>query len=548
MTGKIKNPKTASIFTFIAVLIFFAAINPVTSGDSAVAEESPGEVAELYRIFDVGEVSSHFIIAVDTSLSMKDSYQQVRDALQALASSIKKGDRVTIISFNNEPKTVFEGKMTADGENVLERLPKAPDKDGKRTDIGKALESVITTTGKSDNGLELVFFLTDGRDDPPESSEYRSDAAANWEKLKKRAAQLRSKNIIVHGIGLNANTDIDLLKKVFPKSTPITLSPGELKNYFVTLEEEIRSEKLLVKLDKELSAGKLIVKPVKKGSAWGAVESGGDLEREYEVVSRYRHLSAAVSINGAKIRVLKTEGESENTGDRFKLTVIGGGTFDLAPGASRKIKIKIKAPKMSRSYRLGSGKEKYAGAADLGLTATLLPRKGLEALERESEASKQGGNIKISFYRPVGIPYATAAAALLAAVVFAGLIVRTVFIPAGRKVRRYVAAPPLSGRLAFSGAPGGKPLPGPVSLSSFGKKAVIGSSGEILLPDEGVSGRHAELFSGWVAGRPAVFIRRLDGDVTVSTSALEPKRTVIDGIELKPGSVIEIGGYRIQWL
>jgi len=136
----------------------------------------------------------------------------------------------------------------------------------------------------------------------------------------------------------------------------------------------------------------------------------------------------------------------------------------------------------------------------------------------------------------------------LAAAIFSGVVVRTFFYPAGKRIKKSLMLPPLSGRLAFSNAPENESLPGPITLSSLGKRAVIGKVGDITLKGEGVENHHAELFSRWEDGRPGVSIRRIDGEVRVSKNPMDMGKMVIEETELRQGDIIDIAGYKIQWL
>jgi len=532
----------------IGFLIFcMICLFSISLSNNVIANEqaSKDEVDELYRLFDVGNVSTHYVVAIDTSLSMKDSFSSVRDGLSALTDSFKKGDKISIITFDKDPKVIYQGAIEGSKNDFIKELPKSPNKEGRSTDIGKALESVTRQIEKSDEELQLVFFLTDGLDEPPDSSPFKKNSDSSWEGLRNKAKEIEGNDIKVHGIGLNSNTDIDLIKKIFPGTTQITLSPNELKNYFSSLKGEIREAKLMSELDKELRGGKIKITPEKDGG-WGEIESEGRLEREYKIKSDYEHLSSLINLKAPRLMSLSSNRKKDV--EDFRVRLVDDNEVILSPGESKIVTISVTAPEFTKSRKVGSVKETFDGELVLDIEATLLPESGLKSLETDPKVGVTGRRREISFYRMDGFPFTMAAIYVLAAVIFSGVIVRTVIYPVGKRIKKSVTLPPLTGRLAFSNAPENKNLPGPISLSSFGKSAVIGKTGDINIKGEGIENRHAEFFSKWVDGKPVVAIRRIDGSVRVSKNTIDVGKAVIDEIELQQGDIVDIAGYKIQWL
>ncbi|HEX21638.1 MAG TPA: hypothetical protein ENH19_03175 [Actinobacteria bacterium] len=91
-------------------------------------------------------------------------------------------------------------------------------------------------------------------------------------------------------------------------------------------------------------------------------------------------------------------------------------------------------------------------------------------------------------------------------------------------------------------------MPLPVNLSACGRRATIGSAGVINLPGSAVAANHAEFFSSWKNGQPSLHLRKLEGEISVSGTSLGAGHKILDEIELKRGNIIEIGGYKIQWV
>ena len=121
-------------------------------------------------------------------------------------------------------------------------------------------------------------------------------------------------------------------------------------------------------------------------------------------------------------------------------------------------------------------------------------------------------------------------------------------MPLGRAVSHSLLSPRLPGRLTFSAAPAGRDLPMPVDLSTFGRRAIIGSVGAINLTGSEVASEHAELFARWKGGQPTLYLRKLEGEISVASTSLRGGHKILDEIELKRGNIIEIGGYKMQWV
>lgn len=509
--------------------------------------KTESEISKLYRIFKIKNVSANYIIVIDTSLSMAPVFDEVKDALGGLTQSLKAGDTISIISFDNRPKLIYQGRIGRSKWAVFSKLPDSPNPDGQRTDIGAAIEAVLRQTERSKSDLQFVFFLTDGRDEPPDASKFEREAEASWVKLKEQAAASKKKVLRVHGIGLNANTDINLLRQVFPDSDQITISPPELKSYFIELKDRIREERLKVQLNRELRSGRVTIEPV-GGEEWGEIRSKGEIIRRYRVTSTYRHLPVIVDLKPPRLKSVIDKETGGSRRDDFKVELVGPSRFELKPRTSRLMKVRLKAPELPRVLKIGRSPIYYDGEIQLNLSANLRPSAGLTALGFNSEASLANGRQRFTFYHLVGQAFSTIAVLGLAALLIAAVLTRIVFMPAGRLISRLISPPPLTGRLAFSQAPMGHNLPPPVSLSQYGKRAVIGSSGNIGLSGGSVVDRHAEIFTRWEKSKPAVFIRKLDGEVRIAASSRGAGHLIFDEAELKRGNIIELGGYKIQWI
>ena len=164
-------------------------------GNPNITDNAKKEVEPLYRLFKVKNASVHYLLVIDTSLSMAPSFNQVKDALASLTESLEVGDSVSIIGFDNRPKLIYQGKVKEPIKEFSDKLPSGPNPKGRKTDIGAAVNLAVKQIEANPADLQLMFFLTDGRNEPPESSPYKQDAGAGWRQLKKRAAKLKNKMV-----------------------------------------------------------------------------------------------------------------------------------------------------------------------------------------------------------------------------------------------------------------------------------------------------------------------------------------------------------------
>jgi len=501
------------------------------------------EIMPLYRLFKVKNASVHYLLVIDTSLSMAPSFEQVKDALASLTESLEVGDSVSIIGFDNRPKLIYQGRVRQPIKKLSAKLPSGPSSNGKKTDIGAAVDLAVKQIAANPADLQLMFFLTDGKNEPPESSAYKQGSSAGWERLKKRVAKLKDKTVKVHGIGLNSNTDIDLLRQVFPDSSEITLAPAELKKYFIGLKENIKEERLKAKLKRELKEGNIIITSV-KGKDWGNIESNGRLIKRYRLVSNYKHLPVIITLGRPRLASLT----GKQSSDGFKMKIKGARSFELKPGEKRIVSVELSAPKLLTDYHPGRRKDIYRGRLDLGLKGKLKYGNALTELGMGKTAASLGGTREFNFTHQRGLAFSTVAALAAALLLFLGVITKVAIMPLGRAVAHSFLSPRLPGRLTFSAAPAGSELPLPVDLAALGRRAVIGSAGAIKLTGDEIAAEHAELFARWKGGQPTLYLRKLEGEVSVGSTTLGGGHKILDEIELKRGNIIEIGDYKMEWV
>jgi len=235
-----------TIFSLYPLIFAFAAVN--------------SNFTPLYKLYNIKEVKTHYVIVVDTSLSMKPIFSTVRESLLKFSSFLSPQDSLTFITFANQPHKIYARQFNKKALNKV--LPPGPDPKGTHTDIGAAFKEAIASF-KPKQEINVLIFITDGLNDPPPQSHFQQPEV--WQKLKEEVQKLNLKHLSVFGLGLNQQTDVAQLQKVFPQPQLMTSSPKQLNQYFQRLKTAIKQEKLKAKVEKELKTGqvKFKVKQVK---------------------------------------------------------------------------------------------------------------------------------------------------------------------------------------------------------------------------------------------------------------------------------------------
>jgi hypothetical protein len=529
--------RPAALIAIAALGLSLALAGPPGQAQQATAATTADE-AYLYDLFDVGEVGAEVVVAIDTSLSMREMFPEVRSAVGNFIDILEPGDRLTIITFDRRAKVVWRGRVD-DKAKIKAALPRNPSLKGDRTDIGRAVGLVLTELKRGDGGLPVVVFLTDGKENPPSNSPFATDNEAAWAKLKERAGDRSARKAHVHGVGLEEATDIGLLSRIWPRAAPLTLDSSELSAYFTGLKDKIRRERLKHEVEKELEGGRIEARFEER--EWGTVKAG-DFEAAVTLKSHYRKLPVTITLGGASWERLEPVGKAglsaprpKFAGERRRVT--------LAPGETGRFNLKMRVPPVEGKIGPKSATN-YRGRLRLDIGGTTRAAPAIADLGVEPKVRIAGRLQEIDFTRSIGQSlYLLAALAL--AVLVGGVVVGR--YAAGGLYRR-LAPPPLYGRLTFSAAPPGEPLPRPLSLENAGRRLTLGSEGKVILHGEDIKAVEAELFTRWHEGEPQVLIRPGEGKVRVSAKAHSAPTLITEPAPLKAGSVIQIGQYRIQWI
>ncbi|HXE71475.1 MAG TPA: hypothetical protein VNO81_02350, partial [Candidatus Nitrosotenuis sp.] len=114
---------------------------------------------------------------------------------------------------------------------------------------------------------------------------------AAWTRLADKARRTRGdrlQRIIGLGVTTRAgqDTDIELIRRVFPQAHPMTIGARELSAYVQRLRQELRREKLKLQVEAEIQQAGLILVPPQPALLY----PGQGTEMELQVKSGYAHL------------------------------------------------------------------------------------------------------------------------------------------------------------------------------------------------------------------------------------------------------------------
>ncbi len=247
----------------------------------------------LESLFGIERPKTKNFIIVDVSGSMRPYFHRVIQGLNVIPRALCAEDSVAIYKFATYPGRIC-GKRA--NEISIGDFPETYAKgyDGQYTDIWAILEILISEMESSHQEVFTIFFLTDGRDEPPPNSDRSGE---RWQQIRNSAYSILSqKAVIAYGIGLGAHTDVNLLRSIFGNQNVEILiqSPYALHQTIQRVINDVRRRWLREVVRKEINSGKVEV--IQKGFK----EKRDKVLLNYEVRSHYPHLP---------IEVPKEEGE-----------------------------------------------------------------------------------------------------------------------------------------------------------------------------------------------------------------------------------------------
>jgi von Willebrand factor type A domain len=237
--------------------MILALVPNLSSGTSATND--------LYQLFQVDLHAADIVILFDASLSMKNhQYGKVRQAVIDFVPALTDKENLHLRVFGDVVSNPLEGKGSEVAGSIGSHLPEEPS--FKHTDLGLAIfKGLDFLEREGASKVQALFLLTDGLHQPPADSPYSRDFAAdpNWQDLQRRAQALcRQRHVFVYGFGLAEQTDIAMLRQVFPAQNVemIVGNASQVARALEQVRERLRQTQLRQAVEQECAEGKLEVR------------------------------------------------------------------------------------------------------------------------------------------------------------------------------------------------------------------------------------------------------------------------------------------------
>ncbi|SDL40983.1 vWA domain-containing protein [Tessaracoccus oleiagri] len=232
--------------TMLALVLAMLALPVRAGGDESVDA--------LATSIGITEEPEDYIVVVDTSESMRfeGRWERAREALVGLLTNLAPDDYLTLITFDDGARTVWQGARPEDPTVLLDELPATPA--GDQTDIGAAIDEAVKALQRDGaRPVTALALLTDGSLDAAEDSPYATADTAAWEDLRTRAQQAANgRHVGAFALSLGNDTDAGLLTSVFPEAAVAT--PGDIVGYLSGLDEELKRSRVVEEVSTDLQA------------------------------------------------------------------------------------------------------------------------------------------------------------------------------------------------------------------------------------------------------------------------------------------------------
>ncbi|BBH69917.1 hypothetical protein ACTI_66020 [Actinoplanes sp. OR16] len=412
----------------------------------APAAADPATLDQIEKAAGVDEIPADYVIMADTSSSMRsgDRYNGLRTSLRAFFAALSPADQVTLITFDDGARVVYQGQVGRAPDTLVGKLPASAN--GKATDIGAALEKATEALARPGApALASVVLVTDGRHEPPSGSPYPLTEGYGWQQLRKQVERMDKQSLRAYALPLSGATGASLLGSVFDRPTRLNASSiGEVTRLLQTPKDESRKAKVRSALAGEQGKGIAVTWPAEVTRL-----SPGD----NEVTLTVRSTTSVIPQD-----LVDMEVASENPAIRVRL---GSTAISVPPGGTATVPAVITWDAGPHSLGYSDTVDvdaplRLSGTASSPWTATLADELGI-GFQPGLGGVDVTGHGSANLGRPWLYYLTLALAALLLALVLRGLYLR----------------PSLYGVLAVT-APGG--ARSRISLSGRGRRATLSRS------------------------------------------------------------------------
>lgn len=389
----------------------------------------PGDTQKLLELFAAPSIPANYTLVVDTSSSMKDgkppASQAAKRGIATFAKAVPEGDRVTLVFFDESPRTVYSARVSGQADRRELAAKGAAEKfDGQATDIGAALADAqrrMTTPTASAIEVQTLLFISDGANQPPPGSPYSTlPTNAAWAKLGETGDDIAQSHVLnVTGVGVGTKSGVRLLRAAFPSDsvTVVDLPADQLAGVFADVIAQTQLTKIRSSVSGDLQSGvtaDLEVGRIKEGSSGTVTLTNGRTK-----------LDTTIALEGVELKL------PDGTSIPAELESAAANPTTLAPGESAEYSfVMYPGEAVETGIAVGDSTSKTDVSADVSLAlstpaAPLLERLyvgnplAAEDLQRSTTVSTGGVEAVVR----LGIPLWLIALALLIVALFAAFCV-----------------------------------------------------------------------------------------------------------------------------
>ncbi len=459
---------------------------------------------ELLRLFQVDLPSADVLVLLDASGSMRShGYGDVRQAVVDFAPTLTDKETLHLRVFGDAVSAPLEGAGNEVAGGVNDYLPQEPR--FQHTDLGLAISKGLEFLERERSSrVQAFFLLTDGLHEPPADSPYSRDfnGDPNWQALRRRAQALCQRHtVFVYGFGLGQQTDINVLRRVFPAQNVevVVGGPAQVAYALRRVREGLRWAQLRQAVEQELSDGSLDVR-LAKASVEGDVT---EFEVPLTIRNDYRHLP--VSIEQINVQRGRAEGQEISC-------MLEGSPSNVVLEAGQQWQGKVKGTLNAESpgWRLGKSERPYSATFRFVPVVHFRDEAALGDLGADTSPPKaDAAALAVSLRVSYGIPFWPFVVAFLLAAAVAGFAVvsrKQVEKLRAAAAERQAERRRLAGRLIIWRASTDEPDDG-VDMDSYGEESLtlaVSETGDLEISDPGqaVGERVARLSAHLVGSTP----------------------------------------------
>jgi hypothetical protein len=327
----------------------------------------------LYSLFQTDLPAADIVVLSDASRSMlANHYSEVRQSIIDFAATLTENENLHVRVFGDAVSNPLE---SAGGEVVsrLEQyLPKEPL--FSRTDIGLAISKGLEFLERDGAGeIQAFFLITDGLHQPASGSSYSRDFSSDpdWQALRRRAlAACSRRHILVYGFGLGRQTDIAVLRRVFPSENVemIVGNPSQIVQTLRGARDRLSRTQVRNALEQELSAGTV--------EAW--------LEKDNIEIEGASFDATLVIRNGyARLPITLERVEVKRDGDAEKIACVFedvNAETRIEPAKETAIKIRGELLADHSGFRIGRREQSFQGTFRFAPVARFQHRTAIEQI------------------------------------------------------------------------------------------------------------------------------------------------------------------------